>query len=172
MVLHITVEPSLDKVKQFLTDALMKDLEKLKPDEVVVLKGVRKSWKKRYKDTDLVKIVTAHDGRVCKFCLDMEAHNPYSYGDAKKQLPHHPGCRCQIRSLRASDPGYLAQPTFKKMRKYLQTAIRNKQRAHKKKSLQQRGTAITSLRKKGRRFVAPSGYRAIRIYKRQKGKGT
>jgi hypothetical protein len=170
----ITIEPSIDKIKQFLTDALLADIEKLQPDEVVIVRGVRRAWKKRYKDTDLVKIVSANDGRVCKSCQDMIVHNPYSYGDAKKQLPHHPGCRCQIRSLRASDPAYLAQPTFKKMGKYLQAAIRNatKAKGKKKRSAQQRGTTITKLRKKGRRFVAPSGYRAIRVYKRQKGKGT
>jgi hypothetical protein len=174
--LNITIEPSLDKIKQFLTDALLADLEKLHPDEVVVIRGVRKSWKKRYKDTDLVKIVTANDGRVCKHCQDMVAHNPYSYGDAKKQLPHHPGCRCQIRSLRATDPAYLAQPTFEKFSKYMLYSVRNAVRARraikqKGKKVPQRGASITKLRKKGKRFVAPSGYRAIKVYKRQKGKG-
>jgi hypothetical protein len=166
----ITIEPSIDKIKQFLTDALLADIEKLHPDEVVVLKGVRRSWKKRYKDTDLVKIVTANDGRVCKHCQDMVAHNPYSYGDAKKQLPHHPGCRCQIRSLRASDPAYLAQPTFKKFGTYMRVAVRNAVK-HKGKKVPQRGATIKRLRKSRKRFVAPSGYRAIKIFKRQKGKG-
>jgi hypothetical protein len=55
-------------------------------------------------------------------------------------------------------------------------SVRNAVRARraikqKGKKVPQRGASITKLRKKGKRFVAPSGYRAIKVYKRQKGKG-
>jgi hypothetical protein len=158
---NFTIEPSLDKVKEFLAEALTKDLAELKPDEVVVLKGTRRSWKHRYDDNTLVKIVTANDAAVCKFCLDMASHNPYRFADAKKQLPHHPNCRCQIRSLRATDSGYFRQPTLGKFVRYAK--VRLKAYKQKGKPVPQRGATIKKLRSKKRRFVAPSGYRAIKI---------
>jgi hypothetical protein len=154
------IDPPIDKIKAFLADALTKDLIELHPDEVVVLKGVRRSWKHRYDDNTLVKIVTANDAAVCKFCLDMASHNPYRFGDAKRQLPHHPNCRCQIRSLKATDAGYFRQPTLGKFVKYAK--LRSKQKG---KKVPQRGATIKKLRSKKKRFVAPSGYRAIRIRK-------
>jgi hypothetical protein len=164
----VTVSPSLEDIQKWLTKALLKDLEGLHPDEVVILKGQRKRWRHKYSDDDLVNIVTAHDQDVCKACLEMAQHSPYRYGDAKKQLPHHPGCRCQIASLRVHDAGYLRQPTFKKVRKYVRTALQESVK-HKGKRVPQRAATITRLRRKRRRFVAPSGYRSISVYKR-KGK--
>jgi hypothetical protein len=164
-MLHVTLSPSLRDVRQFVKEALYTDINKhfkhRKPDEVVIFKNVRYAWKKRYDDNDLVKIVTANDGQVCKFCIDMVQHNPYRYGDAKKMLPHHPKCRCQIRSLRATDPGYLMQPTVKKARAYAKVWLK---RHLNKGKTPQRGATIKRLRKKkGSRVVAPSGYRALRI---------
>ena len=160
-MLRVTIEPGPEAIKKFVTDALMKDLKGLHPDEVVVLKNVRQTWNRRYDDNDLVKIMTAADGLVCKFCADMAAHNPYRYGDAKKMLPHHPKCRCQIRSIRVSDPGYLYQPSARKVGRYMKVWLH---KSHKQKGAPQRGATIKRVRKKkGRRVVAPSGYRAIRI---------
>jgi hypothetical protein len=141
----------------------MKDLKGLHPSEVVIFKNVRQTLSRRYDDNDLVKIVTASDGLVCKFCADMAAHNPYRYGDAKKMLPHHPKCRCQIRSIRVTDPGYLQQPTARKVGRYMKTWL-HKSLKRTGKQAPQRGASVKRLRKKkGRRVVAPSGYRAIRI---------
>jgi hypothetical protein len=166
-MLHVTADPPLREVKQFLKEALYTDINKhfrhRLPDEVVIFKNVRYAWKKRYDDNDLVKIVTAEDGLVCQFCIDMAAHNPYRYGDAKKMLPHHPKCRCQIRSIRVSDRGYLQQPTARKVGRYMKVWIHKSLKQRGKKA-PQRGAAIKRLRKrKSRRIVAPSGYRAIRI---------
>jgi hypothetical protein len=52
----------------------------------------------------------------------------------------------------------------------MRVAVRNAVK-HKGKKVPQRGATIKRLRKSRKRFVAPSGYRAITIYKRQKGKG-
>jgi hypothetical protein len=164
----VSISPSTEQIKAWLTKALLKDLEGKHPDEVVILKGQRKRLRKKYSDNDLVNIVTAHDGDVCKACIDMAQHSPYLYGDAKKQLPHHPGCRCQIGSIHVHDVGYLRQPTFKKVRKYLATAIKDSIK-HKGRKVPQRGATIRKLRRKRRRFVAPSGYRSVSLYKR-KGK--
>jgi hypothetical protein len=164
----VTIKPSLEDIQKWLGNALLKDLAGLHPDEVVILKGERRKWRYKYSDDDLVNIVTARDSDVCKACLEMASKSPYRYGDAKKQLPHHPGCRCQIKSLRTYDPGYLRQPTFKKVRKYIRTALKDSIK-HKGKKAPQRGATITKLRRKRRRFVAPSGYRSIAIYRR-KGK--
>jgi hypothetical protein len=161
-MLNVTMEPSVEGIKQFLTEALLKDLKGLHPSEVVIFKNVRQTWRRKYDDNDLVKIVTANDGLVCKFCLDMAAHNPYRYGDAKRALPHHPKCRCQIRSLRTDDPGYLQQPTARKVGRYMKVWL-HKSGKRGGKPAPQRGATIKRLRKKGRRVVAPSGYRAIRI---------
>jgi hypothetical protein len=165
---RVSISPSTEQIKAWLTRALLKDLEGVHPDEVVILKGQRKRLRRKYSDDDLVNIVTAHDTDVCKACLEMAQHSPYRYGDAKKQLPHHPGCRCQIASIRVHDAGYLRQPTFKKVQKYLRTALQDSIK-HKGKKVPQRGATINRLRRKRRRFVAPSGYRSIRLYKR-KGK--
>jgi hypothetical protein len=162
----VSISPSTEQIKAWLTNALLKDLEGKHPDEVVILKGQRKRLRRKYSDNDLVNIVTARDGGVCKACIDMAQHSPYRYGDAKKQLPHHPGCRCQIASIRVHDPGYLRQPTFKKVRKYLATAI-NQSIKHKGKKTPQRNATIRKLRRKRRRFVAPSGYRAVSLFKRK-----
>jgi hypothetical protein len=164
----VSIKPSFEEITRWLTEALLKDLEGKHPDEVVILKGQRKAWRRKYRDDDLVNIVTAHDGDVCKACIDMASHSPYRYGDAKKQLPHHPGCRCQIRSLHVHDAGYLRQPTFKKVRHYLRTALKESVK-HAGRKVPQRGATIKRLRKSKRRFVAPSGYRSISLYKR-KGK--
>jgi hypothetical protein len=161
-MLQVTMDPGPRQIKQFITEALQKDITGVHPTEVVVFKNVRYAWKKRYSDNDLVKIVTAEDGAVCKFCIDMAQHNPYRYGDAKRMLPHHPKCRCQIRSLRATDPGYLLQPTMKKARGYMKVWL-HKTLKHKGQKTPQRGATIKRLRKKGQRVVAPSGYRAVRI---------
>jgi hypothetical protein len=167
-VINVSISPSTEQIKAWLTKALLKDLEGLHPDEVVIVKGQRKRWRKKYSDDDLVNIVTARDSDVCKACLEMAQHSPYRYGDAKKQLPHHPGCRCQIASLHVHDAGYLRQPTFKKVRQYLRTALKESVK-HKGKKMPQRGATIKRLRRKRRRFVAPSGYRSISLYRR-KGK--
>lgn len=165
-IFRMSMEPGPGAIKKFLVDALLKDLQDKHPDQIVVLKGQRRSWRRKYKDNDLVNIVTARDQDVCKSCLDMAAHSPYRYADAKKQLPHHPGCRCQIASLKVRDPGYLRQTTFKKVRKYVRATIKQ---AAKGKKAPQRGATIKKLRKRGRRFVAPSGYRSVKLYQR-KGK--
>lgn len=166
---RFTMEPRPDDIKKFLADSLAKDLAGMHPTDVIIDRSIERSRDRRYKDTDLVKIMTAHDGSVCKFCLDMEAHNPYTYADAKKALPHHPGCRCQIRSIRAKDPLFGVQPaTAGKQHRYGKLRAGYKLARAKKyggniQGVPQRGAAIKTLRKKGRRIVAPSGYRAIRI---------
>jgi hypothetical protein len=163
-VLRMEMSPDPGQAAAWLAKKLQDAIQAKHPDEVVVLKGQKRRWRRKYHDSDLVKIVTANDQQVCKFCIDMVSHNPYRYGDAKKVLPHHPGCRCQIVSLKASDPGFLARPTFKKVGKYLQYAIANAAKARKRKGkkVSQRGATIKRLRKKKRRFVAPSGYRVLR----------
>lgn len=167
-VFTASIDKSPGEVTRWLAAKLVKLLEDKHPDQVVILKSQRRAWRRKYKDNDLVRIVTAHDQDVCKACLDMAAHSPYRYADAKKQIPHHPGCRCQIASLRAHDAGYLQQPTFKKIKKYVRTTIKQSIKNAGKKA-PQRGATIKKLRKKGRRFVAPSGYRSVKIYQR-KGK--
>jgi hypothetical protein len=162
----VNMDPaSPQAVTAWLTQQLLQKIGDRHPDQVVLLKGQRANWYKRYRGDTLVKIVSQNDDAVCKSCRDMIAHNPYRYEDARKQLPHHPGCRCQIKSLKASDTGYLRQPTFDKFGKYMQTAVKNAVKFRGRKT-PQRGATIKKLRKKGRRFVAPSGYRASRIYTR------
>lgn len=41
-----------------------------------------------------VEIITAGDKRVCSYCLELEAKNPYALGKAAGLLPAHPNCRC------------------------------------------------------------------------------
>lgn len=165
---RFTMEPRPDDIKKFLAEALTKDLQGIHPTDVIIDRNIERSRDRRYDDNDLVKIVTAHDGSVCKFCQDMEAHNPYRYGDAKRALPHHPHCRCQIRSIRAKDPFFGAQPTttgkfrrYGKLRQGYKIARAKKYGGY--VGVPQRGAVIKTLKKKGRKFVAPSGYRAIRI---------
>jgi hypothetical protein len=155
-----TMEPDPTQIRRAFYDRLLKKLRETHADEVVVTKNVRSRWRKRYDDNDLVKIVTARDDLVCQMCRDMAAHNPYRYGDAKRALPHHWGCRCQIAALTARDDGYLRQPTFKKVQKFAKRFVKDSLK-HKGKKVPQRGATIKKLRKKGRRFVAPSGYRVI-----------
>lgn len=151
-------------------------IEKQKPVgdiEVVFEKGPqrakRRRRQRRFGPNDLVKISTMKDGEVCKACAEMAAHSPYRYADAKKQLPHHPFCRCTILPLTASDPGFLVQTGFKKAQRYIKK-FRRVARSVKSISqgkVSQRLATVKRLRKKGRRFVAPTGVRSVRSYRRR-----
>lgn len=46
-----------------------------------------------------VEIVTCNDSRVCSFCLEIEANNPYMI-DQVELPPFHPRCRCRIRKAK------------------------------------------------------------------------
>ena len=39
-----------------------------------------------------VEIITAFDSKVCNYCMDLEANNPYPLKDAQRLLPAHPNC--------------------------------------------------------------------------------
>ena len=47
-----------------------------------------------------VEIVTRRDARVCSYCLELEANNPYRI-DQVLLPPFHPRCRCVIRKAQA-----------------------------------------------------------------------
>lgn len=44
--------------------------------------------------TDLVKVLTAGDDKVCNVCLALAAQGPYELDEAETLLPAHPNCRC------------------------------------------------------------------------------
>jgi hypothetical protein len=131
--------------------------------------------KKRFTGHELVKVVTARDGNVCKACLELAAGGPYHYTDIRAQVPHHPGCRCYIARLGAADRGFLWQhprPTFKQFKRAVKANIfprvKRRRKAH---GAPQRNATIARLRRKGKKFVAPHGSRAVRFSKRKnKGK--
>ncbi len=168
---RVAVDPDPDVIvkdlSQKLVALLKKDQELTHASEVTVKFKSQSVTRRqpRFDRNTLVKIITAHDGNVCKACREMAALSPYRYQDARKQLPHHPGCRCKIVALTARDPGYLIQPSFKKVRRYIRYQVKQ---ATKKKA-PQRNATIAKMRKKGRKFLAPTGVRSVRLYQR-KGK--
>src|SRR6516162_3676944 len=121
-MLRGTMTPDPNTEANLLAAKLMKMIQDANPDAVVVTTGQTiKTRKKRrfYAPDELVRVVTANDNEVCKFCQDIANGGPYRYADVKKTIPHHPFCRCQIAPLRVTDPGWLYQhrrPTIKQFK--------------------------------------------------------
>ena len=59
------MDPGPRDATAWLTGRLMKMIQDKHPDAVVVIKGTRQAWRKRYDDSDPVNIVTARDQAVC-----------------------------------------------------------------------------------------------------------
>lgn len=118
----------------------------------------------RFAPGELVDIRTADDAEVCMACEDLAAGSPYTIEQARKQLPHHWGCRCRI----APRLGHVEQTpslnVFRKTSKAIKR-IRRGGEAGKRfgKSQLPRAVTIKKLIKQGARFVAPSGQRATRL---------
>lgn len=86
---------------------------------------------------ELVDIVTADDAHVCKYCRALAAGSPYPIEVARKQLPHHPGCRCKIVSQyylgRSSLGRPLSRSGSRSRKGYLRWAKSKGHRLHKAK---------------------------------------
>jgi hypothetical protein len=46
------------------------------------------------KPSDLVRLQTAEDNKVCPRCEEIEEDGPYTIREARKLIPAHPNCRC------------------------------------------------------------------------------
>lgn len=126
----------------------------------------QKTRHKRFTGHELVKVMTANDGSVCKACLEIAAGGPYHYSDIRAQIPHHPGCRCYLKRVGAEDTGFLTEhphPTFKQFKRALKAHVMPRvKRRRKAVGTPQRNAAIARLRKGKKKFVAPHGIRAVR----------
>lgn len=48
----------------------------------------------KLKPSDLVRLQTAEDNKVCPRCEEIEEDGPYTIREARKLIPAHPNCRC------------------------------------------------------------------------------
>jgi hypothetical protein len=163
-MLRGSIDPDPNAAAARLSAKLMALIQKANPD-VVVYEKAKPVRRKHYTGNELVNVMTANDGNVCKACLEIAAGGPYRYHDVRKTIPHHPGCRCYVKRVGVADTGFLfehARPTFKQFTRAVKAHLVPKIRRRRKAvGAPQRNAAISRMRKKGKKFVAPHGKRAI-----------
>jgi hypothetical protein len=168
-MLRGSMTPDPNTEASLLAAQLLKMIQRINPDAVVLTTGQRIAPKHRrhFAPDELVRVVTANDNEVCKFCRDIAAGGPYRFQDVRKSIPHHPWCRCKLAPLRVTDPGWLYQhprPSIKQFARVAHTHITPKPPRARKRKTPQQNAKIVALLKKKRKFLAPKGRRALKIF--------
>jgi hypothetical protein len=169
-MLRGTMTPDPNTEAALLSAQLLKLIQQANPDAVVLTTGQRIEPKRRrhFAPDEMVRVVTANDNEVCKFCRDIAAGGPYRFQDVRRSIPHHPWCRCRLAPLRVTDPGWLYQhprPSIKQFVRVAHAHIMPKAPGRpRKRKMPQQNAKIVALLKKKRKFLAPKGRRALKIF--------
>lgn len=108
-------EPDVPVIAKRLRERLEAAVGGVNPDvvEFKEYKRFARRRRERFRPGELVNIVTSGDLNVCKACLTLAAGSPYTIEAARRQLPHHVGCRCFVVPLSAH---YVPRPRFTRAR--------------------------------------------------------
>jgi hypothetical protein len=136
-------------------------------EEVSGLFGGKKDF---FAPGEQVIIHTMEDEGVCENCQDMAAGSPYSIEEARKQIPHHPGCRCYVTPMRSMKRFWLQDGHgFQSARNVIRSFGEGQRFGAEKTSLitgesvPQRNATIKQLHARKKKFLAPSGARRAKV---------